>query len=446
MINRLFKVWYPEYLQKNQEHEPYLKFIIGLGYIGIFVEIAYLILNLIQGIPIFPTNSPILGFFLMLIVVKFSKSYVFAAHFFLSVFCATIVGLVIYYQQFPYTIFLWIPVFAIISVYLLGKNIGILWSIILGLCNIIAIYSFSNTNIKYGYSIQINQVKPVLIISIVLTLTAALYASILFINYINSLNRQLDSKNKQLTLQKQALQENMEEKKAIISIICHDIANPLTVVSAAANMALSKKSDFEKYLEKIQRSANLISDIINEVKAIQAVESGKFQLELKPTDLIHVFETIKFIFDDRLNSKNLELIFEYDENTNLCVEADETSLIHNVLSNLISNAIKFSDPYSKIVVQAKEKQGKVYLSIKDFGIGMPENIVRDLFKQDKRTTRLGTVGEKGTGFGMPIAKIYMEKYGGQVDVQSKEKAKEYANEEHGTTFTLTFKSADKKRA
>lgn len=452
-INRMFTFWYPKYLEQGHEFEPYCRFIIGLGYCGFIIELLYTVINLTQGIPFFPTNLPLLGFLSILFVVKYSKSYHFSADFFLAVFSSTLLGLVFLFQAFPYTIFLWFPVFSVLSVYLRGKSKGIIWTGILFLGNIVLMSFFSEK--QFGIQMTADQVKPVMVASIGMTMGMALYGSILFMNYISRLNLQLDQKNKLLLQKKDSLEENMREKKMLISIVCHDIASPLTLILNASSFILEKfkngqQSDkVEKYLRSINLASKMATEIVEEVRKFEALESGKIEVELKTVNICQIFESIKTLFEDRLAMKNLELKLEFEDKEELYIQAEEKSLTHSVISNLISNAIKFSEPDTSIIVKAEAINGKVQVQIKDFGIGMPESIVKNLFKQDKRTSRPGTQGETGTGFGMPIAKVYMEKYGGSLDVVSKEKK---ANEnqsdlvDHGTEFTLTFNPSNKKTA
>jgi signal transduction histidine kinase len=84
------------------------------------------------------------------------------------------------------------------------------------------------------------------------------------------------------------------------------------------------------------------------------------------------------------------------------------------------------------------------ITIKDSGIGMPDEIRHNVFKKDKQTSRIGTEGEKGTGFGMPLVKNYMEHFGGKIKVESKDI--ESFPDDHGTTFTIYFKFDSKNAA
>ena len=85
-------------------------------------------------------------------------------------------------------------------------------------------------------------------------------------------------------------------------------------------------------------------------------------------------------------------------------------------------------------MELKAKSNMLVWSVKDRGIGIPENIMENLFEPDQVSSRKGTEGEKGTGFGMPILKKFVEAHGGTVDVESKDIAS--YPEEHGTVIRV----------
>ncbi|NRA46218.1 MAG: ATP-binding protein [Oligoflexales bacterium] len=120
------------------------------------------------------------------------------------------------------------------------------------------------------------------------------------------------------------------------------------------------------------------------------------------------------------------------------VSAEPVSLLNDVINNLLTNAIKFSYDNGTITVKCYLSQDWKVVEIIDKGMGIPKNLIGKLFDYYKSTSRLGTQGEKGTGFGLPLVKSFMDAYHGCIDVKSTEKGK---GEGHGTTFTLKFKNA-----
>jgi signal transduction histidine kinase len=119
--------------------------------------------------------------------------------------------------------------------------------------------------------------------------------------------------------------------------------------------------------------------------------------------------------------------------------AEPVSFMNSALNNILTNAIKFSFPGGVITIAARNLGAAVELSVTDRGIGMSEKLLADLFDISKQTSRNGTSGEKGTGFGMPLLKKFVSLYGGAVEIESKD-IKKYP-EGHGTKVTLRLAAA-----
>jgi signal transduction histidine kinase len=110
-----------------------------------------------------------------------------------------------------------------------------------------------------------------------------------------------------------------------------------------------------------------------------------------------------------------------------------------VLSNILSNAVKFSERGSRIAVWTNSTDDWVQLRIRDSGIGIPSHVLERIFDPSAQTSRPGTEGEDGTGFGMPLVKQFVESYGGWVSIKSRER--EESPTEHGTEVCLHLRRA-----
>lgn len=206
-------------------------------------------------------------------------------------------------------------------------------------------------------------------------------------------------------------------REELMEVVSHDLKNPLS--SIQMNIHLLKKIiplteiKSRSLIERLQRSAltmnNLISDILN----IAKLESGQMDLEKTHSPINQaIFETIDMMMPMALE-KNIELIQEASANCELDYDFDR---ILQVLSNLIGNAIKFTPEFGKIVV-AIDKCGPEFVKIRitDSGPGIPqENLtnVFDRYWQANHTRRLGT------GLGLSIAKGIIEAHGGEIWVES----------------------------
>jgi signal transduction histidine kinase len=235
-----------------------------------------------------------------------------------------------------------------------------------------------------------------------------------------------------------------EDLKTMLRVMSHDLNNPLTVVLAYAQKGKKKMEqtgnhEMASYFEKILKASRNQLEIIEHIKIMRAMDDGKTQMDLKSVQLVDVMRQVEATFEQRLIEKNVRLVYNPDEMTGISVIAEDTSLNHNVLNNLISNAIKFSRAGTTIDITTRGDGENVLLMVQDHGIGMPKDLIANVFRTDNPTSRVGTEGEKGTGFGMPVVKSYMERFGGSIKIDSVTETESPAA--HGTQVTLSFKKA-----
>jgi len=245
---------------------------------------------------------------------------------------------------------------------------------------------------------------------------------------LNELNEEV------LKLKNQSIQN-------LVFILSHDISNPLSVIKGRLQML--KKNIAEKDMasfEKVQHATQSINQIVDNVRDLYSTELGKKDIELKKIQFEQVVEDIKKNFSDRLQYKKIYLNY-YPNLQSIILESNQGLLTHQIIGNLISNAIKFSPEESPINIHAAQDERLTKIVIEDKGLGIPENIKNQLFEVKAKTSRTGTSGEEGTGFGLPIVKVYVERLGGKISLESK--TKEESTEEHGTRFILEFPNAKK---
>ncbi|MFA7157857.1 MAG: hybrid sensor histidine kinase/response regulator [Kiritimatiellia bacterium] len=236
----------------------------------------------------------------------------------------------------------------------------------------------------------------------------------------------------ELLSSRRSLEETGRTRKELLHVLCHDLANPLNAVRGLLELSDDAQSLAEARAPMLEAAMNGLA-IIDMVRAMQAMEDRRLSLE--GVNLAGALRQSASIIKLPLERKNLSLELRVGEE--LAVMAEKVSLVNSVLNNLLTNAIKFSHPGGKIEVSAAAEGGKVVLRIRDRGIGMPSAFLRDIFDFHKTTSRPGTAGESGTGFGMPLVKRFMEAYGGAIAIASSEAAS--APADHGTEVALSFR-------
>ncbi len=231
------------------------------------------------------------------------------------------------------------------------------------------------------------------------------------------------------------LERSNRNNRELVHILCHDLTNPVSFIDGVLQLCDQDPSIFQEMRKGLWTAVNNSLDIIRQVKKMQALAEGKYDLELEPIFLkLHFEESIQ-ILKPKLIDKNLEIVIDIDDDLKVVVE--RTSFSNSVINNLLTNAIKFSYPNTKIHVSAVHERDQVTLSIKDEGMGIPKDLLNDLFSVNKSTTRPGTEGEEGTGFGMPLVHRFINAYGGSIEILSEEKSED--SDDHGTQVNIRLK-------
>ena len=189
----------------------------------------------------------------------------------------------------------------------------------------------------------------------------------------------------------------------------------------------------DKFSEKIYKNIVTLTDIISHVREYESILSGKKTRQVSDVYLKDCLQEIEEMFSDRFLEKHIELKIYNKLPSDTKIKVDRIPFIHSVASNLVSNALKFSKPHSEVVIAAYDKNGQVIIDVIDNGIGMSKQNLNQLFDITFSTSRQGTQGERGTGFGMSIVKAYTTMFGADIKVQS---SQEEFNS--GTTVSIIF--------
>ncbi|MBN2663297.1 MAG: PAS domain S-box protein [Bacteroidales bacterium] len=225
----------------------------------------------------------------------------------------------------------------------------------------------------------------------------------------------------ELKNQQKRLKNLVATKDKFFSIIAHDLRTPFNALLGFTDLLNKKHTEYsaEKrqiIINSVHESAKVAFRLVENLLTWSRAQTGKlaFIPEKYPVKTL-VFEAFHSNKDAAFN-KNIQLIDVVKTNFNVCVDKP---MIDTVLRNLISNAIKFSFPQNKILVDAKIIDGKTLFSIADFGVGIPEKRLKDLFKVDKNTSTVGTNDEVGTGLGLILCKEFIERHNGEIWAESK---------------------------
>ena len=215
-------------------------------------------------------------------------------------------------------------------------------------------------------------------------------------------------------------------KTTFLNNMSHDIRTPMNAVIGFTNIAFKHdpKDEIRGCLEKIKQNSEYLLALINDVLDISRIESGNIKYDPIPVDINTVTDSVLNIANGFLIDRDLELRVVKTPPRHLYVLADEIR-IREVLINIISNAVKFTNDGGRITFEFGCHPGKdlrhivaVY-RITDTGVGMDEEFRKKIFDEFSQENSGARTQYKGTGLGMTIAKRYVELMGGSISVESK---------------------------
>lgn len=214
----------------------------------------------------------------------------------------------------------------------------------------------------------------------------------------------------------------VEAKSAFLSNMSHEIRTPLNGIIGLADLTLaSGVNEMQRdYVNKLLFSARSLLRIVNDILDFSKIESEKLDIEHTPFELKELFHNIKALLGKSAADKGVELIFDLDEAVAERLMGDPVR-IGQVLTNLVSNAVKFTEQGHVIVsaaLDAKEHEHELLLSVTDTGIGLTEQQQRTLFERFTQADESTTRKYGGTGLGLSITKLLSELMGGSISVRS----------------------------
>lgn len=223
----------------------------------------------------------------------------------------------------------------------------------------------------------------------------------------------------ELRKSEQNLRNLNDTKNRLIYILSHDLRAPTSSIIGIVNAILEDshltKEEIQNYLKLIKSASTYQLDLINNLLDWSLLESGKFNYTIEPKDLEYaVYNSLNSV-KGLLDQKKIKLEIKVHSALVLI----DLNLFSRILINLVSNAIKFSYPESKIWISTKLlNNSRIEISIKDNGIGIDKEVFEKLFTFKEKVSRHGTSGERGTGLGLSLCKDMVKILGGSLKIES----------------------------
>jgi len=259
----------------------------------------------------------------------------------------------------------------------------------------------------------------------------------------DELEKKVDSRTRQLKETLEELRESRDElesalskekelsdlKTRFVSMASHEFRTPLSTILSSASLVAKytqteEQDKRDKHIQRIRSTVSNLTDILNEFLSIGRIEEGRVQVNLSA---FNIKEQVQMVCNEMqpILRKGQSIRFTHSGPWQVMLDL---SLVRNVIINLVSNAIKFSPENSTIDVKTEVNEKQILISVRDYGIGIPEEDKKHLFERFFRATNVTNI--QGTGLGLHIVSKYVELMDGQMEVDSEL--------ERGTQFKITF--------
>lgn len=218
-----------------------------------------------------------------------------------------------------------------------------------------------------------------------------------------------------------SLEKLEENRSAFLSNVSHDLRTPMTTISGFIDGILTgaiPKDKEDYYLEIVSTEIKRLARLVNSLLDITRLESGERKFNMVSFDVCELARQILISCESRIEAKALEVSFECD-NDNMNVLADRDA-IHQVMYNLIDNGIKFSDDGGELSVRVREKDKKVFVTVRNTGKGIAPSELPNVFDRFYKSDRSRGLDKTGLGLGLFISKTIIDQHGEEMWVKSEE--------------------------
>lgn len=240
------------------------------------------------------------------------------------------------------------------------------------------------------------------------------------VHFSGSRYSEIDSLSDTLNTAASELKKSDSLQKDLLANVSHDLRTPLTMVKSYAEMIRDLSGDNPEkraeHLNVIIEESDRLSYLVNDILAISRLQAGVETIELKPADLQKL--TAGVLATYRILEEQDGFVFNFNPLPGeYLVEADERR-IEQVISNFISNAVRYSADDKTIDVAFTVENGWIILSVKDRGVGIDPSDIENIWNRYERASQRGKRARSGTGLGLNIAKEILEKHGAKYGVDS----------------------------
>tara|TARA_R110002111_G_scaffold255376_1_gene321622 strand:- start:168 stop:1004 length:837 start_codon:yes stop_codon:yes gene_type:complete len=235
------------------------------------------------------------------------------------------------------------------------------------------------------------------------------------------LEEAVSMRTEELLMQTRRLEYEVDVKNRFFSIIAHDLKSPFNSLLGMTHLMSEMADNLSKdklveYAKAVNEAGDRVFELLQNL-----LEWSRLQMEGVKSDL----RTVPFSLRD-LAQENIDIFTPMAMGKNITLTNNikndiafaDPDMAQSVIRNLISNSIKFTPKNGKIEISSKQIGGMVQVTVSDTGVGLSKEQTDKVFALDQKASTVGTAGERGTGLGLPLCKEMIEKYGGEIWLES----------------------------
>ena len=239
--------------------------------------------------------------------------------------------------------------------------------------------------------------------------------------HTEELKRKMEKKTKELD-------EAVEYDKLrteFFANISHEFRTPLNVMLSALQLSgivlndsptIEGRDKVKKYISLMKQNCYRLVRLVNNLIDITRIDTGYFKISPEECNIVSIIEDITLSVKDYIQNKGISIIFDTDaEEIMMICDPDK---IERIMLNLLSNALKFTNPTGHIMVSVSNMNNKVFISVKDTGIGVPEEKEKLIFDRFQQVDKSLSRNHEGSGIGLSLVKSLIEMHGGNIKLNS----------------------------
>ena len=272
---------------------------------------------------------------------------------------------------------------------------------------------------------ELETLKFKFLIMTIISVIISIAFSLLVLGY-NFKNRKISLLKNQIEEDSRLIKENAELesiRNQFFANISHEFKTPLNVILGTVQIfeLYSTKESLDiikvrKHVQVMKQNCRRLLRLINNLIDSTRIDAGFLKANLQNYNIVSIIEEITLSVAEFASTRDIELIFDTDSEEEIV--ACDVDKLERIILNLLSNAIKFTNPGGKIFVSIFHKGDAIILSVKDTGIGIPEDEQEAIFERFKQIEQTLSRNNEGSGIGLSLVKTFVEMHGGNIFVKS----------------------------